>query len=937
MGLKFHYPVSDLEMDGSYDEIISDNPFFVELKNEYNNLFQHCITQSWIICIPRVGSLSTRVFTIEDFCAHILIPSDELPETHFTTLKEKQVTVTNKVITLEVTKALPLQSHILFEETFYTEDFIKYKVWCIENALEPTTVTDDNAITKEYLTSINNCIDLLWTQAAGRQVLDQIEQNVQIFIKKNPTLPVAIGPLRDSVSELYTQCLQTVLHNRRIREKSKSCKQILENIKLAVECYMQQLLFNHLFQTICTSCAYEDSHLNKKIRNMSDIQLRDLDIKKDLYHAVPKARHLLSKIDTYNTVLEKVLCVKRALNAINKKDSSNSVVLLTADDLLPVFVFLVIKSGLPNWYSQLMYLKEFRFSGMGKSDGDESAFLITTLEAVIEHIQSGALAGPPDPEAYYYESNLTEDNLKDEKSRRGSLTESISTSDVGGDETVEHIFELIKINHTDQIRAILERNQKHLQNLQKNENSILKKILYDDSSDCSNGGSDDDNEVGNYDGSEVYQKLCHPLCSCKKCCRKISKRLLKSSPTVASRDSHGLTPLHVASIHGKAAIVELLIEMNSDVNATDLNECTPLHYAASRGHQNALLLLVHSGANVNQANIDKNTPLHLAVNNGHLNCVKALIYFSEHSRKKITINCMNQSGNTPLHLASKWGYEGIAKLLIENGAEPSLQNRYSKTAFDYAHNLRILKVLETCTPNLFEYIHISSPNIKPIECKQDNEATMKFNSLKINDGDKATKTVENLKTHEKISKAISYGDVKLACFYLNINYEDYTDTNSNANTALCHPLCECQSCRRKTSGKSSYNVNFADSNGFTALHFAARCGLDELCSILILNNANVNCANKKGQTPLHLAASNNKTAVMQILLNSGADINAMDYAGNTPLHLASHLGNIGAAKILISFNPNFHIYNGSEKTALDVAKDKVHLTIIDLIEKHTKL
>lgn len=214
---------------------------------------------------------------------------------------------------------------------------------------------------------------------------------------------------------------------------------------------------------------------------------------------------------------------------------------------------------------------------------------------------------------------------------------------------------------------------------------------------------------------------------------------------------------------------------------------------------------------------------------------------------------------------------------------------------------------------------------------------MKFNSLKINDGDKATKTVENLKTHEKISKAISYGDVKLACFYLNINYEDYTDTNSNANTALCHPLCECQSCRRKTSGKSSYNVNFADSNGFTALHFAARCGLDELCSILILNNANVNCANKQGQTPLHLAASNNKTAVMQILLNSGADINAMDYAGNTPLHLASHLGNIGAAKILISFNPNFHIYNGSEKTALDVAKDKVHLTIIDLIEKHTKL
>ncbi|NP_001166968.1 putative VPS9-ankyrin repeat-containing protein [Bombyx mori] len=389
-------------MDGTYDEIVSENPFFLELKNEYANLFQHCLSESWIICVPRIGSLTSRVFTVEDFCAHLLVPSDELPETHFNTLTEKQVTVLNKVITVEVSKGLPLQSHILFEETFYTEDFMKYKVWCIESPLEPTKTTDDAVVSKEYLSGINDCIDLLWTQAAGRQVLDNIEQNVETFLKKHSNLPVAIGPLRDTVSELYTQCLQVTLQNRRLRDKSKSCKQVLENIKLSVESYMQHLLFDSIFKSICTSCAYEDAHLNKKIRNMCDIQLRDLDIKKDLYHTVPKAKQILSKIDTYNTVLEKLVCLKQALNSINKKDSSNNVVLLTADDLLPVFVFLVIKSGLPNWFSQLTYMKEFRFSSAGKCDGDESAFLITTLEAVIGHIQSGALTGPPDPEAYYY-------------------------------------------------------------------------------------------------------------------------------------------------------------------------------------------------------------------------------------------------------------------------------------------------------------------------------------------------------------------------------------------------------------------------------------------------------------------------------------------------------------------------------------------------------
>lgn len=910
-------------MDGGYDEIISENIFFVELKNEYPNLFQHCITHSWIICVPRIGSLNTRVFTVEDFCAHILVPSDELPETHYSTLTEKQVTVANKVLTLEVTKDLPLQSHILFEETFYTEDFMKYKVWCIEAPLEPSANLGNNATTKEYLLTINDCIDLLWTQAAGRQVLDQIEHCVQTFLKKNQSLPIAIGPLKDAVSELYTQCLQIALQNRRLREKSKACKQILENIKLAVESYMQHLLFDFIFKPICTCCAYEDAHLNKKIRNMSEIQLRDLDIKRSLYHAVPKAKQILSKMDSYDTVLEKLLCLKQALNAIDKKDSSNNVVLLTADDMLPVFVFLVIKSGLPNWYSQLTYIKEFRFSGVGKGEADESAFLITTLEAVIEHIQSGALAGPPDPEAYYYESNLAEENLQYGKQRRNSLTESISTSDTNSkEETLEYIFDLIKANHHEQVKTILLRNQKHIDDIELNGNNLLTGLEDDSSDEC---------DVDDYE-SEIYQKLCHPLCNCKKCSYKISRNLLKTSPTVTSRDSHGLTALHIACIHGKATVVETLIEIGSEINATDLNECTPLHYAASRGHQNALLLLLHSGANINQTNIDKNTPLHLSVNNGHMNCVKALIYFAEHSRKKLIINSTNESGHTPLHMASKWGYEGIARLLIENGAEPSLQNRYNKTAFDYAHNLRILQVLKSCTPNLYEYIHITTSDVKALNCKTDNPVSAKLQKLHLrhNDVNNASKAVENLKRIDRILKAISYGDVKLACFYMGIDYSIYVD-NPNG---FCHPLCECESCKKKTELFTlDFDVNFSDTNGFTALHYASRYGLDELCNILILNRANINCCNKKGQTALHLAALNNKTVVIRLLLDYGANVNAIDLSGNTPLHDASEMGNIGATKILLSYNPDITMLNGLDKSALDIAKDKVHLTIIDLIEK----
>ncbi|GBP65202.1 Ankyrin repeat domain-containing protein 27 [Eumeta japonica] len=912
-------------MDDNYDENLSENPFFVELTNEFASLYQHCISESWIICVPRVGSLTTRVFTVEDFCAHILVPNEELPETHYSTLTEKQVTVVNKVITVELTKGLPLQSHILFEETFYTDDLIKYKVWCIEIPLEPTPIRSGNAISKEYLASINDCIDFLWTQSAGRQVLDLIEQSVKIFKKKNNTLPTAIAPLRDAVSELYTQCLQITLQNRRLREKSKACKQILENIKLAVECYMQHLLYDTIFKPICTCASYEDSHLNKAIRNLSDIQLRDLDIKKDLYHAVPKAKQLLSEINNYNTVLEKVVCIKKALNTINKYDNKDNLIILTADDMLPIFVFLIIKSNLPNWYSQLTYMKEFRFSGVSKGDGDECAFLITTLEAVIQHIQSGALVGPPNPESYYYESDLTEDNLQEAK-RKNSIAESLSTSESNvGEETLEHVFDLIRASHIDQLRTILERNQKNITLIQ--ENSEMFDLLLDN-----------DNFIDNYD-SETGTDLCHPLCNCVKCHRTISRNLLKTSPTVMSRDGHGLTPLHTACIHGKASVVELLLEMGAEIDATDLNENTPLHHAASKGHQNALLLLLHSGANISCKNIDKNTPLHLSVNNGHISCVKALIYFSESSKHQLNVNCRNENGDTPLHLASKWGYEGISKLLIENGAEPSFQNKKLKTAFDYAHNLRILQVLKSCTPSLYEYIHISSSEFKELNCKSDRFVKAKLQAIRNKELNNCNipKSLENLKQVERVLKAITYGDVKLACFYMNINYSAYAHKNnvSKMSPRVCHPLCECQLCKRKSDTCSlEFDVNSCDTNGHTALHFAAQYGLDVLCDILILNKANIECINKNGETPLHMAATKNQIKVLRVLIEYGANINAVDVVGNTALHNASQMGNIGAVKIILSYNPNISILNGSEKSALDIAKSKVYLTIIDLMEKY---
>ena len=71
------------------------------------------------------------------------------------------------------------------------------------------------------------------------------------------------------------------------------------------------------------------------------------------------------------------------------------------------------------------------------------------------------------------------------------------------------------------------------------------------------------------------------------------------------------------------------------------------------------------------------------------------------------------------------------------------------------------------------------------------------------------------------------------------------------------------------------DVNEADRDGFTALHWAARNSNVEICTLLLKNNADVNKADRDGWTALHYAASNGNVEICKLLGNK-ADVNVTD-------------------------------------------------------------
>ncbi len=101
--------------------------------------------------------------------------------------------------------------------------------------------------------------------------------------------------------------------------------------------------------------------------------------------------------------------------------------------------------------------------------------------------------------------------------------------------------------------------------------------------------------------------------------------------------------------------------------------------------------------------------------------------------------------------------------------------------------------------------------------------------------------------------------------------------------------------------RSGADVNAAQADGMTALHWAALNDADELAEMLVYAGANLKAGTRNGNyEPLHLASRAGSVTVMATLLEAGADPNAPTAAGGArPLHFAAEIGNTEAIALLL--------------------------------------
>nr|XP_018904143.1 PREDICTED: ankyrin-3-like isoform X1 [Bemisia tabaci]XP_018904144.1 PREDICTED: ankyrin-3-like isoform X1 [Bemisia tabaci] len=218
-------------------------------------------------------------------------------------------------------------------------------------------------------------------------------------------------------------------------------------------------------------------------------------------------------------------------------------------------------------------------------------------------------------------------------------------------------------------------------------------------------------------------------------------------------------------------------------------------------------------------------------------------------------------GSNALHAAAKSKAEGVVKWLLRYGADIHCVNRFGRTPLYGLANAGLKTEVELLLARGAKVDLADKNGDTPL-----HEASKGQPEI-----------VELLLPYgARVNALNERGQTPLLCAAAFSNPEDFTPETRERVENVIEILV-----------KNGADVNRADLEGGTALHFLAASGCERGVKLLLENGATANSVNSKGRTPLHEAAGSwtpsGRPAVVELLLRHGAEVDARDRDGQTPL------------------------------------------------------
>ena len=413
----------------------------------------------------------------------------------------------------------------------------------------------------------------------------------------------------------------------------------------------------------------------------------------------------------------------------------------------------------------------------------------------------------------------------------------------------------------------------------------------------------------------------------------------------------------VAALRSKKHIhvAELLVKHGARVHIRgDPPLCHAVRFSDDSSRVNAVQFLLKRGARVNAGDMRLMTPLHYSA---HMGCPEVSRMLLEHGAD---VSLQNQSGHVPLHFVSGLGNkdEGerlvLARLLLEgscmNVNAQAVDGQTPLHRASYNRRPKIVQLLLANGANVHTEdaqgrnpLHHLSPSLNEI----DPQDVLRVTQLLLEQG--VDVNVLDEKHETPLHIASSLGHLENVRFLLDHGAKD--DAENVDGQIPLHLVSQHQEENANVTRlllQRGMDVNRRDSKQrATPLHFASFLGQFEIALALLDHGADVNARNSDGQTPLHRVSLSPKLTrklesgyqeveayrLAQLILERGADVNAQDKDQATPLHSASFMSNLETARVLLDHGANIHAKNILGQTPLHlVSQGGYHLSEPALVE-----
>jgi ankyrin repeat protein len=253
-------------------------------------------------------------------------------------------------------------------------------------------------------------------------------------------------------------------------------------------------------------------------------------------------------------------------------------------------------------------------------------------------------------------------------------------------------------------------------------------------------------------------------------------------------------------------------------------------------------------------------------------------------RKASVLDVQHETGHSALHVATMGSKVDVIKVLLQHGAEPFLENYTQETAYDMAWST--------------------------VLCFEDTPNAEKFCVSEVKRLYPSAAALEERRTFSRIHQIV--------CKLCPLDLESELK-------------------------KSKHTIDEKDTDGRTALHWAAGRGDDQAVNLLLQYGASTNAPDRIGQGPLRSSLKASGPECLKLLIQSGADVmqvdhweqtcllaamyyddpvgfglplieagielNAKDFLGNTAILEAVRLGHSDAVEMLVDHGADVNLQN----------------------------